>query len=321
MIPEDTAARRQKEEDEKSDDDDEEAGSGDIPNSEPSPPQQLAAAQESASAKQKSTPILITLKLNNLAQCRPTYLADAAAHVPQTKDTALKKNPIHYFYREVERGADGKLGNVGDKHFKCYHGNQRIITLTKSMKYNLTTLINHLKADFPLMFKLFTILKARSPTEAITQEEMDVASGKKKLDAARAKTLRSSSTWFDNLELASQNLKEAFEQQANAAAGPWDQAKFEDLLAKWIVACDQPFDEVDKQEFRDLLFYIHHPASSLNIPHRDASNAVSCSSARTPSTPSSKCLPRTSRGRSFCHSMHGPQTTIMHSSRSLLSTV
>ncbi|KAH9014784.1 hypothetical protein EDB85DRAFT_1838750, partial [Lactarius pseudohatsudake] len=85
----------------------------------------------------------------------------------------------------------GTVGNPGDKHFKCYHGNRKIITLTKSMKYNLTTLVNHLKHSFPSMYKLFSILKDRSGDQHVTQEEMDVASGKKVLDLEKAKE------WFD----------------------------------------------------------------------------------------------------------------------------
>lgn len=40
-------------------------------------------------------------------------------------------------------------------------------------------------------------------------------------------------------------------------------------IAKWIVACDQPFEEVDRPEFRDMLEYAHH-RGHLDIPHRDA---------------------------------------------------
>jgi hypothetical protein len=36
-----------------------------------------------------------------------------------------------------------------------------------------------------------------------------------------------------------------------------------------MVVCDQPFDEVDKPEFRRLLEYTHFQ-SSLTIPHRHA---------------------------------------------------
>ena len=37
----------------------------------------------------------------------------------------------------------------------------------------------------------------------------------------------------------------------------WDQEKFEQLLADWIIACDQPFDDVEKLEFQYLLKYTH----------------------------------------------------------------
>ena len=53
--------------------------------------------------------------------------------------------------------------------------------------------------------------------------------------------------------------------------GGFVQEEFENLLAEWIVACDQPFDEVDKQPFRKLLQYVHRPSTkSLRIPHHTA---------------------------------------------------
>ena len=52
--------------------------------------------------------------------------------------------------------------------------------------------------------------------------------------------------------------------------GPWDQEMFKDLLAKWIVATDQPFSTVDEPEFCTLLAYAHHPSPELKIPHRNA---------------------------------------------------
>jgi hypothetical protein len=48
--------------------------------------------------------------------------------------------------------------------------------------------------------------------------------------------------------------------------GPWNQAKFEHLLTEWIVACDQPFDEVEEKEFVKLMTYAHHPAPSVKLP-------------------------------------------------------
>ena len=41
-------------------------------------------------------------------------------------------------------------------------------------------------------------------------------------------------------------------------------------MAEWIITCDQPFEEVDRSEFRDMLTYAHHPTPNLKIPHRDA---------------------------------------------------
>ena len=51
--------------------------------------------------------------------------------------------------------------------------------------------------------------------------------------------------------------------------GPWDQAKFERLLTEWIVACDQPFDEVKEEEFVKLMTYACHPAPSVKLPGRE----------------------------------------------------
>jgi hypothetical protein len=49
---------------------------------------------------------------------------------------------------------------------------------------------------------------------------------------------------------------------------PWDQNRFEELLAKWVAACDQPFSAVEEPEFRDLLGYVHiHSGRVLRIPN------------------------------------------------------
>jgi hypothetical protein len=40
---------------------------------------------------------------------------------------------------------------------------------------------------------------------------------------------------------------------------------FDRFLAEWMVACDQPFSEVDKPEFRRLLQYLRG-AERLSIP-------------------------------------------------------
>jgi hypothetical protein len=55
---------------------------------------------------------------------------------------------------------------------------------------------------------------------------------------------------------------------------PWDQEHFEELIAKWVAACDQPFSVVDSAEFRELLQYTHHPTrKQLRIPHAQSVKA------------------------------------------------
>ena len=51
---------------------------------------------------------------------------------------------------------------------------------------------------------------------------------------------------------------------------PWDQDKLKQLIVEWVVACDQPFKEVDQPEFQEMLIYAHHLAPDLKIPHQDA---------------------------------------------------
>ena len=38
---------------------------------------------------------------------------------------------------------------------------------------------------------------------------------------------------------------------------------------EWVVACDQPFEEVERPEFVAMLNYTHHAGTSLKIPKRD----------------------------------------------------
>jgi hypothetical protein len=46
---------------------------------------------------------------------------------------------------------------------------------------------------------------------------------------------------------------------------------FNTLLAEYIVACDQPFDTVEKPEFIRLMEYTHHGSTlNFNIPGRTA---------------------------------------------------
>ena len=97
--------------------------------------------------------------------------------------------------------------------------------VTKAMKYSLNGvlklfpretmaepllgLVGHIKNNFPAMYQLYEVLKARS--EPPTTEEFDIASGRKKLDASAA------GEYILKLEKASENIIEALQQQAEWA--------------------------------------------------------------------------------------------------------
>ncbi len=50
----------------------------------------------------------------------------------------------------------------------------------------------------------------------------------------------------------------------------WDQEKFKKLLAEWIIACDQLFEEVDRAELQELLSYTYYYSlDELHISHRN----------------------------------------------------
>jgi hypothetical protein len=142
----------------------------------------------------------------------------------------------------------------------------------------LSVLVNNLRVHVKPMYQLYSILKQRD--ELPTPDEIAIASAKQQLDGkAEAEYLR-------KLEKSSENIKRAFQdQQAHAAVsenypplvscliklrqGPWDQEKFEQLLTEWIIACDQPFDEVEKPEFVTMMNVTHHAGGPLKMPKRE----------------------------------------------------
>lgn len=72
-------------------------------------------------------------------------------------------------------------------------------------------LIGNLKSSSSTMFRLYTILKSR-PEGSITQEEIDIASGKRPL------TAEASSEFLGGLEAQSESIRDAFTKQKEQAA-------------------------------------------------------------------------------------------------------
>ncbi|KAJ6506011.1 hypothetical protein DFH09DRAFT_883395, partial [Mycena vulgaris] len=154
------------------------------------------------------------------------------------------RNVIYEFYERVDLNKYGVPGDDGDKHYKCLHGASKIITVKRSQKHSVNGLVGHLQRRVPPMHRLYEILKGRS--EPPTQDELDIAAGKKHLDSAAA------SAYLGKLETASNSILAAFCKQAGDSV-PFDQEIFEKLLIEWMVADDQAFDLVENKEFQRLL--------------------------------------------------------------------
>ncbi|KAJ7909419.1 hypothetical protein B0H13DRAFT_1616577 [Mycena leptocephala] len=135
------------------------------------------------------------------------------------------KNPIYLFYDAVSKNAEGTVGKPGDKHYKCRHGNRKVITITKGMRYNVGSksrtlvsipvllirsipeLTTHLKNDFPIMYRLFLALYTRKdvpPTEA----EVNLARGNVPADGDAAKA------YLGKVETATSSILKGLERQA-----------------------------------------------------------------------------------------------------------
>ena len=141
---------------------------------------------------------------------------------------SAKRNPIYLFYESVSKNAAGLPGNPGDKHYKCFHGNCKILTIMRAMRSSFNGnsdpclpstcqgtklqpgLTGHLKTHFPAMYRLFLLLKDRN--EPPTDEEKAIASGMKILDPAKA------TEYLARLEKASTNVVDIFTQQHQRAA-------------------------------------------------------------------------------------------------------
>lgn len=114
-----------------------------------------------------------------------------------------------------------------------------------------------------------------------TPEELKIAAGQQAMTAQVAKKFQ------DGMTTVEGNIVTAMKKRAEEAKvylfcfflfsviptsfqGPWDQSHFEQLLAKWIAATDQPFSVVEDPEFKALLNYVHHhSARILKLPSAD----------------------------------------------------
>jgi len=123
------------------------------------------------------------------------------------------------------------------------------------MRGNLNALIEHLESKFPAYHKISLAIQKRE--SGPTEDELAIAKGVKELDTETA------AKYVTNLNKIDGNIKNMFHRGEES----WNQDIFEDTLARWIVACDQPFTTVKDPEFCELLQYVHQPGKEiLRIP-------------------------------------------------------
>jgi hypothetical protein len=73
-------------------------------------------------------------------------------------------------------------------------------------------LVGNLKSASPSMFRFYSILKSQRPEGHITEEEINIASGRRLL------TAEASAEFLGGLEAQSENIKKAFAKQQEQAA-------------------------------------------------------------------------------------------------------
>jgi hypothetical protein len=133
-----------------------------------------------------------------------------------------KKNPIYLFYEVVANGPDGTPGDDGDTHYRCLHGAHKTCTIKKSMRSNLSgafsfrclldhshkilsVLLNNLRVHVHSMYQFYCVLK--DSVEPPTPYEIDIASGKRQLDA------KTEAEYLKKLQSSSEDIKKAFRDQ------------------------------------------------------------------------------------------------------------
>ncbi|KAJ7925747.1 hypothetical protein B0H13DRAFT_2567838 [Mycena leptocephala] len=177
----------------------------------------------------------------------------------------VKRNAIYLFYNEVKTDAtDASV--EGSRYYNFFFGNGAILEMTKGSNYNTRKLRDHLEKTSKPHFRLFEVLQHRKGPA--TDRERSLACGVSPV------TDEIAAEYVAEVKDINQNLKAMFENRRrmlgfviHVILVPWDQEHFEDLVAKWVAACDHPFTAVITDEFREMLEYTHHHSpKSLNIP-------------------------------------------------------
>ncbi|KAG6871510.1 hypothetical protein C0995_003951 [Termitomyces sp. Mi166 len=108
---------------------------------------------------------------------------------------------------------------------------------SQAKKPRTVNLVKTLKDALSLMHTFYLLLKDRGTNEPITKEEINIASRKTLFDSQKT------TEFISKLKEKANSIKKAVQKQQKVAEEPWNQEKFEELLTKWIVTSDMPFDD------------------------------------------------------------------------------
>ncbi|KAJ7734348.1 hypothetical protein DFH07DRAFT_780342 [Mycena maculata] len=170
------------------------------------------------------------------------------ARKPRKPTKSAKTHPIWCFFKQLD-AVDVDNAEADKNYFKCNLGNRAVIALTKTVNGNFVPLKNHLKIKFPQHFRMFLVWVG---------------------DESRPMTPEVAKKFQNDMAKIEGNIITAMKKRAENAKEPWDQSHFENLLAKWIAATDQPFSVVEELEFKALLQYVHyHSSRILALPNAD----------------------------------------------------
>ncbi|KAJ7322813.1 hypothetical protein DFH08DRAFT_817960 [Mycena albidolilacea] len=188
----------------------------------------------------------------------PLPTANSAPSTAATKDKGASDNFVLCFFfiahsccnsEQVDSDADGTV-EEDTKYYKCWHGNQKVVKITKKM----CDLTGHLQRTFPAHFRLCEVLNKHGGSS--TAEEIQITNSKKVIDTVTVKK------YLQELDNISHNIKFMLEQQIDESPELWDQKEVDTLIAKWIATCDQPFSTVEEPEFHAMLEYAYYHRSS-----------------------------------------------------------
>ncbi|KAJ7845133.1 hypothetical protein B0H14DRAFT_3455163 [Mycena olivaceomarginata] len=154
-------------------------------------------------------PVPSSSSLNTPSELNPIGATSIPAVAPNPpKPPRRKRNPIHYFFEEVDQHGDGSV-EEGARYYKCYLSNRKVLKIGRKMNHNTHGLQSHLQSHFIAHYRLYKVLNSRNgpPTDV----ELAVARGKTPVTAEMA------AEYLQNLESISSNIKDMFEKQAAAS--------------------------------------------------------------------------------------------------------